>query len=505
MKCQNANCQNDAIFACQCTALNCSLCKECLDYHTEHCSNHHTTQSLELNKNLLIIKKLQEMTTIASDEITNINIKTLNMIKTIEDLKNQAVTKLQRFISQMTKIIINLPNKNQLEATNIVYTLLNLLPEELDQNQENWDLKLPEIKFSSITRSIEKYFNYDFKLNLIFKPKSSFEPGHQISKDMRRSISLKDSVKCDRGHILTWDHNIVFKIFERSDKIILKCDKCSVEFSRPCWHCSKCNYFLCESCGIKAGANPTKITCRKEHDLIFSPDICFYNDSKGNGYNFTCKNCNKIKREPAWECRACEYGICMVCANEKFGFPSKLDQSQELSNNSYTKLLCKYCKTEINGMLYACSPCSYYICSECYDYLSSPQAGHPVLSCQQLHITRWVGKKDFLCNSCLTRKSQEHFNCRICCINFCSECSMILLKNMRTALNKIHGDSKHSIRWTFIPKSIDNNDPMCVRCKKNFKIGMFHCSICIRSYCALCCDSTRSSSRLSIYSAPQNH
>ena len=52
--------------------------------------------------------------------------------------------------------------------------------------------------------------------------------------------------------------------------------------------------------------------------------------------------------------------------------------------------------------------------------------GHPVISCTNSHILRWVSQVSFICNLCNHKYKQERFNCRKCEFNICSQCSFIL-------------------------------------------------------------------------------
>ena len=291
----------------------------------------------------------------------------------------------------------------------------------------------------------------------------------------------------------------------KSESFYIKCKACGHDFSSACWTCTTCQQELCEKCGIHIGLLPKNSKCLSNRNLIWRPDSSAYYESKGLKYGFNCKLCKMFKTNSSWHCRICEYDICKKCMRKSFDvrpFEIKLNchkghdlKKQTLAIKNLKDMngkalipKCNLCSKQFRGKGLACTPCNFYYCTECVEYLESPAAGHPILSCQSKHLMRWVTSEEFQCSICSGKFNQEHYKCKECNFNVCLNCSQVMINCVNANEIKNHGNEQHRLKWNFRFRDSINGAVQCYTCKINYKAGMFSCEQCQNKYCAFCYD-----------------
>lgn len=239
---------------------------------------------------------------------------------------------------------------------------------------------------------------------------------------------LSTKLTCDNNHDLMWKCTVVSKYEKSLNNSFWSCNSCSLRSTTPVWHCSQCNFNLCQKCASTNGANPIELknTCLLKHKLA----------NKQYFEETLCSNCSNPIFNFGNSCEACNYHTCEKC-NELL----KLDIAQD-SVVSCTKghLLrwdkidsetCAVCRQKANNKAFSCKACRFYMCFECADYLEEVKRNKIIRKDKnqhQLFITpvdfSTLGEITFYCNACSIQFNNNciAFSCALCNIFFCINC-----------------------------------------------------------------------------------
>lgn len=532
MNCSVQTCPIRASFECTCQNSNKLFCKDHLISHLSTSAPPHNNRQIEVAPDpqvaSLVISTLEGLSEKIKISIKQLTDDFVHELSEIETRFRFILDTLNEYSKVMNKLILDIKtDPSSISDSRIKVTLfseVNYAKIELAK----WDVFSFSLNNSGLSESIKKwgYVKEDFKyLFTIEQKKVIIKIDGQINKVVSNNL-IENKKICDdltlpnynfaqrlslptanirqpkklfclHNHELKWSTNIPFKYFDLCKSFSILCYLCKKEFSSSCWHCSKCSYDICESCGESKGVYPDKLKCSNNHELLWYPDTPHYYKSINKGRRFKCRSCDLIKSQSNWHCRQCNFDICSVCAKKKGREPLitllkcennhdlviKNLKTSEVNGFTYTPI-CNYCEEKAVGDGKICETCDYVVCMNCEYYYISNSPGHPLITCHNGDTMRWTQVEGFRCNACFREFEDEHYKCKKCNLNLCSECSDTLMKCVLFREPKSHWENNHLLKWNWSAGS--ENVTMCSFCMVFYMTGMFCCTACDLKFCLLC-------------------
>lgn len=313
------------------------------------------------------------------------------------------------------------------------------------------------------------------------------------SPEKSEILKSPDPLQCENNHILSWNTQLIFDIFQTSNSWTITCQLCLSNFSSFCWHCDTCNYSVCESCGNASGIKAPYLKCRKNHRLLWSPETIWYYRKDSTSEIFACDICKEIKHEPSWNCDQCGFDICITCGEKfnikpcerflEFCFNHRLNYVTLVLDESLYEsfgILCKSCQKWIDpdSPFFQCEVHDIDVCLKCADDELKELVPHPGFRCKDGKTMKIIGKDWVLqefsdnvaCDLCKSDSFDYSFMCTDCFLCYCFTCS----KDLHTKILNCHTKSckiGHPLQY----KSPEEGDFICNTCRDYFQTGFFTC------------------------------
>ena len=329
--------------------------------------------------------------------------------------------------------------------------------------------------------------------------RSNFEGLSLTPKIVNNPSSLP--LVCNNNHGLSWSNSNALIQFFNNRSYWINCNGCRTQYTTPGWSCSKCDFSLCESCGIIQGHPPPNLRCPKDHALRWRCDTSIYYQSLGRAPNYTCNFCGISDNGPNWHCRECNYDICINCGSSaKLIAPTPITccythhleysvvMIEKPRQHRKIAIPCIKCSQQLEGKAYKCKDCPRPLCSRCRSIQLWQLPGHPVISCVAKHLLRWGDAGAFGCNLCKKTFVANRFTCRQCKFDMCSNCSYLLED---ITIGNYEGKSKCGHKQTYVLVSPENWATGRIQCKQcglmfSDEAGLLFCNTCT-NYCCLGC------------------
>ena len=314
-------------------------------------------------------------------------------------------------------------------------------------------------------------------------------------------VVVAKNFECDKGHELKWHSDIPFRYESINSTWLIRCDSCSNTYTGPGYHCDQCNYNLCETC-CKPFSKPRQVLfCEANHELLWSPALVWKYKSEGHPDSFNCNLCKSSRHEPSWSCSACNYDVCLKCAQQAdIVFPQEyikcgqvnhpLDyvtsvEPSEIDDKPVTHL-CDLCENVINDSepRLLCNSHKFDVCIECANKRLYDMIPHPAFKCKEgknLRVQSRVAVKeetedDIKCQGCGDEEFNYGYICEVCLTAYCFKCSAKIYSGILNSHKQTCPDG-HRLFWNFCSKreSLNYN---CDICKLKFAHGTYTCSDC---------------------------
>ena len=396
-------------------------------------------------------------------------------------------TVLDKFLSENTnlKITINgalfnagkidmnktLSENNIVDNSSIVLIVSNT--NNVDPYTYNALINKPLLSDSISTNSSLLNLNEDDKkllLNiyeLLKKVKENQEKlmGRIKNKDKNDNSCDKNNSNCSHIHIKQHKHGLILLYSNRN----WICNLCNKNYLKDdtTYHCSLCNFDVCNCCIGKIKKYPLKpfyheqtklqsfeFPCH-EHKMIYCRTSRNYNKLT----EWICNLCRVDYGDKIWSfyCTNCDYDICLKCSKKYISkdlyiknISIKIDNHEHrlvymITNRNWICNICRKTYDE-NIPTFYCTKCDFDACNKCMKKLSDEQKyplnndgdrksyelkkinidyhKHPLFYC--LTSRNSNKKTQWICNNCKDNFNENEwsFYCTLCDYDLCYNCFM---------------------------------------------------------------------------------
>lgn len=374
-----------------------------------------------------------------------------------ESLHSKSFSILKELNSFSTEIdsLISSIRKGNFDVTEGSLARCMSLPlDQASMQVQRWNLIVEEMNIDGIMREIWKlqgftnnlmklYMDDEFdiqpkqmpiqerKSNSFFELQKSFvtkDSNYETQNDQNKKsqvIKSNGMIYCNNNHLLRYDNLTHFTYWNTKKNFIITCGVCNEKISEGTWNCSDCCFDVCKKCANRANIQTPSLECSLNHNLEWK---CDYPNQLVR--NFTCNDCKLVVSNiPRWNCKACNYNICMYCGvKARFNPPisgPKCTKAHDLVSkyiiyDENNIKMCKNCNSVVVDDSYHCEPCNIYLCVECSHGARYPLAAHPIAACNNGHITIWNTSR-YKCSYCGII-SEDGFFCFLCRYKICILC-----------------------------------------------------------------------------------
>ncbi|KAH1030401.1 hypothetical protein J1N35_042575 [Gossypium stocksii] len=292
-------------------------------------------------------------------------------------------------------------------------------------SQENEDDKSLDIPVNSITKVLET--NDDGEATVI----EHFKHKHYLM--------LSDNIK------------------EHGDK---SCDGCLLLISAKFYHCSRCDFFLHQSC-----AELPKMKLFSKH---FCGETKSFSGSKSfiltSDCMFKCRPCEYCSNGFSYKCNECRFWLCLRC------FDLLLQDAVKIPGHKHPLLLyidfegqCSACGRDIKWE-FRCKDCNIHFCHWCV--MQPTRVRH---KCDEHILALTYDKvndyaKYHYCDICEKERDPKHwfYHCKTCDTSAHMNC--VLGEYPFIKLGSTYNEGNHEHPLTFVKKI--HYYPKCIKCDK---------------------------------------
>lgn len=139
---------------------------------------------------------------------------------------------------------------------------------------------------------------------------------HNCQEWMCNSILQESEVKCLNLHPLRHGQSLNEFYKKKFLNDIYNCRTCNEIQKGENYHCRRCYFDICLQCFdiIRQSSALPKTKCSKEHELIWTSNLCMIIQEKFKFCKFRCEDCEESYiGGGAFACNICEYYQCVKC------------------------------------------------------------------------------------------------------------------------------------------------------------------------------------------------
>ena len=329
---------------------------------------------------------------------------------------------------------------------------------------------------------------------LVLQPETA-----EFTKNEIRSRNLTESnqFKCSCGSTYSWKVDLVLQNYLKSGSWKILCSDCSCIFSSPGWLCGNCDSKLCPACSALLCYSIPEIKCENQHNLEFSIENVMYRHEKFNKKTFKCNMCEVEKIEECFTCSACDYYLCIECANslgvnvrpsvQCYGKHSLEYKFRDQANDFCQ---CSLCFEDGIKDRVECEECEFIACFNCVVQSFNDKLVHPGIMCKKKHLfqlqsikrLRKHKEKWIYCLMCDKANMKYAYGCKSCEDCICLECLRNLVGIIRRFTSSLCPKG-HKYLWNPANEPLK---PTCQYCQNSLNFSGFFCGICNHSVCYEC-------------------
>ncbi|OMJ68545.1 hypothetical protein SteCoe_33965 [Stentor coeruleus] len=352
------------------------------------------------------------------------------------------------------------------------------------------------------TVSVDYDSNFSKNMNLKIsnekpvKKLAEFELAYDMPSERSKSYafeSIEPSLYCSKKHKLAWSYTVLLEYSLKKRFTNIECALCRKVSMKPCWHCSNCCYDICEDCGTKKGVLSPKLTCEKNHDLMWKCTVASKYEKLYKNSFWSCNSCSLRSTKPVWHCSYCNFNLCQKCASKNSVISIELKNTcllkhKLINKQCFGETQCSNCSNLISNFGNSCEVCNYNTCEKCNELQNLDIAQDNVISCTKGHLLRWDIVNSKMCVVCRQNVNSKAFSCKACSFYICFECADYLEEIRRN--NIIRKDkNQHELSITPVDLSTFREKIFyCYACNIQFNSNCiaFSCTLCNFFFCINC-------------------